>query len=180
MRHAVSLLALTSLTSSVLATPVPNKRTTKSRFSVKQKAQRERRPPQVVHRRTYLKYGVPVPDNVNQAAVNALAAVSSVKVAGNGTGSTDATPFQGDAEYLSTVTIDGTEMVLDFDSGSSDLYVPNDLSFFVSFSGYFLAILPPSCPFACHMFGHDECNSWGHLCHAAIDRVDPVPLRNGN
>ncbi|KAI1801774.1 penicillopepsin [Daldinia bambusicola] len=45
--------------------------------------------------------------------------------AGNGTGLVKATPEANDVEYLSPVTIGGQTLNLDFDSGSSDLWVFN-------------------------------------------------------
>lgn len=44
---------------------------------------------------------------------------------GTGTGMVTATPEQGDVEYLAPVTIGGQTMNMDFDSGSSDLWVFN-------------------------------------------------------
>lgn len=44
---------------------------------------------------------------------------------GAGTGLVTATPEQGDVEYLSPISIGGQTMVMDFDSGSSDLWVFN-------------------------------------------------------
>lgn len=54
---------------------------------------------------------------------NAAAASNTTVAATNGTGFVQATPEQGDVEYLSPVTIGGQTMNMDFDSGSSDLWV---------------------------------------------------------
>ncbi|KUI68913.1 hypothetical protein VM1G_04582 [Cytospora mali] len=63
--------------------------------------------------------------NKGNAAAAAAAASPNTTVAAatNGTGMVTATPEQGDVEYLSPVTIGGQTMNMDFDSGSSDLWV---------------------------------------------------------
>lgn len=43
---------------------------------------------------------------------------------GDSSGSTVATSYQNDAEYLAPVDVVGTTLNLDFDTGSADLYVP--------------------------------------------------------
>ena len=48
---------------------------------------------------------------------------STNSTAGKGTGIVTATPEQGDVEYLSPVTIGGQTINMDFDTGSSDLWV---------------------------------------------------------
>ncbi|KAE9371343.1 acid protease [Stipitochalara longipes BDJ] len=50
---------------------------------------------------------------------------SSNSSASAGTGVVAATPEQGDVEYLAPISIGGQTMVMDFDSGSSDLWVFN-------------------------------------------------------
>ncbi|KAA6412873.1 MAG: aspergillopepsin I [Lasallia pustulata] len=58
----------------------------------------------------YSKYGVAVPEAVAQAAAN-------------NDGTVTATPQQYDSEYLCPVTVGGQTLNLDFDTGSSDLWV---------------------------------------------------------
>ncbi|KUJ16505.1 aspartyl protease [Mollisia scopiformis] len=61
-------------------------------------------------------------------AGTASAAANSTTSATNataGTGVVAATPEQGDVEYLAPISIGGQTMVMDFDSGSSDLWVFN-------------------------------------------------------
>jgi aspergillopepsin I len=76
--------------------------------------------------RTYLKYGVPVPEDIIKAVAHtdALNAAAEVK---RGTGSAAAVPIDErfDIAYVTPVTI-GTPpqtLQLDFDTGSSDLWV---------------------------------------------------------
>ncbi|KAF2230053.1 aspartic protease pepB [Viridothelium virens] len=61
-------------------------------------------------RKTFLKYSKTVPSNVEAAA----AAVS---------GTATTTPEANDAEYLTPVTLGGSTLNLDFDTGSADLWV---------------------------------------------------------
>ena len=66
-------------------------------------------------RRAFKKYGWSVPPSVAKAAAQA------------GGGQTGEVPAQGernDAEYLSPVNIGGQTLMLNFDTGSSDLYGP--------------------------------------------------------
>lgn len=59
------------------------------------------------------------------AAGNTTSAATNVTAAAAGTGVVAATPEQGDVEYLAPVNIGGQTINLDFDSGSSDLWVFN-------------------------------------------------------
>ncbi|KAM3088721.1 hypothetical protein ACMFMG_000350 [Clarireedia jacksonii] len=51
------------------------------------------------------------------------ASSGSANATGAGTGIVAATPEQGDVEYLAVIDIGGQKMTMDFDSGSSDLWV---------------------------------------------------------
>ena len=58
--------------------------------------------------KTYAKFGKPVPDVIAAAAAN-------------NDGTVAANPEQYDSEYLCPVTVGGSSLNLDFDTGSSDL-----------------------------------------------------------
>ena len=70
--------------------------------------------------RAYRKYGWAVPKTMSAAAINATNRATSSQ-----TGSTEATAQEGDAEFLSPVTIGGQSLMMDFDTGSADLWVFN-------------------------------------------------------
>jgi hypothetical protein len=64
--------------------------------------------------RAYRKYGFPLGDRK-------FANTTVSRAAGGMNGQVSADPSNGAAEYVSQVTIGGQTMVLDFDTGSSDL-----------------------------------------------------------
>lgn len=70
--------------------------------------------------RVFAKYGWTLPDGPPADVHNT---VTTVFANTPQTGSVNADPQQYHAEYLSPVTIGGQELQLDFDSGSSDLWV---------------------------------------------------------
>ena len=113
------LLALFFVT--VFSSPIQNK---KRSFKVK----RVPVPNYVPHgpkayRRALVKYGIndisPLP---NSDVAHRLSAATSADIdteeADNG--STTASPTQNDAQFLSPVTVGGQELIMNFDSGSSD------------------------------------------------------------
>ncbi|KAI0173155.1 acid protease [Hypoxylon sp. FL1284] len=61
----------------------------------------------------------------HKGAAAAAGGAGAAAAAGNGTGTVTATPEAGDVEYLAPVNIGGQTLNLDFDSGSSDLWVFN-------------------------------------------------------
>lgn len=70
--------------------------------------------------RAYRKYGWAVPESMDTAVINATNRATS-----NQAGSTQATPEEGDAEFLSPVQIGGQTLMMDLDTGSADLWVFN-------------------------------------------------------
>lgn len=64
--------------------------------------------------KTLKKFGAAVPEHVQAAAAAA---------AGSQEGSVTATPEEYDSEYLCPVSVGGTTLMLDFDTGSADLWV---------------------------------------------------------
>jgi hypothetical protein len=78
------------------------------------------------------KYSMPFPPELaalqtrkihSLAAANASVAATNTSAAAAGTGLVAATPEKGDSEYLAPINIGGQTMNMDFDSGSSDLWV---------------------------------------------------------
>lgn len=76
--------------------------------------------------RAYHKFGNgdKVPTKVAKVAKKAAAARAA---AADPTGDVTATPAQGDVEYLCPVSVGAETLTLDFDTGSSDLWVMSDL-----------------------------------------------------
>lgn len=107
-----SLTALAALTSLASASPVLDKRRT---FSVEQKYNAPKPQVPILMARTYAKYNAVMPVDVANAAAAAV------------TGSVAANPEEYDAEYLCPVNVGGTTMMLDFDTGSADLWVFSNL-----------------------------------------------------
>ncbi|KAK8190567.1 aspartic peptidase domain-containing protein [Phyllosticta capitalensis] len=112
-----STAALVALVGTSLASPVARhefqKRDTYSFRQVQRGTYTKNGPAQVA--KAYKKFGVSVPSVVN-AAVSAAAAAT--------TGSVEATPEDNmDSLYLCPVNVGGTELQLDFDTGSADLWV---------------------------------------------------------
>ena len=84
--------------------------------------------------KSYSKWGLPVPDGLLEShkqqqkkkkkkskGKGGAGAGNSTAAAGTQTGNVTNTPEDGDVEFLSPITVGGQEMVMDFDTGSSDL-----------------------------------------------------------
>ncbi|KAJ9619415.1 hypothetical protein, variant [Exophiala oligosperma] len=111
--HSLTVaLALSALASTSLAKPIPAPEAsvnTKKGFTVNQGPAKPYQAGPVQLLKTYNKYNKPAPADVSNAATS--------------NGSVTATPEQYDAEYLCPVSIGGQTLNLDFDTGSSDLWV---------------------------------------------------------
>ncbi len=108
MQLSSSLLLVALLLTAVLAAPARPQRKGRS-FKVDRvrRSNHVRNGPAAL-RKAYNKYGWTMPETVTHAT-------------GGETGDVPATPKQGDAEFLSPVSIGGQTLMLDFDTGSSDL-----------------------------------------------------------
>jgi hypothetical protein len=108
-----SIAALAGLSSLAFATPIDKveKRAAAS-FRINQvEAGPSRKVGAIALQKAFHKYSKPVPQHVADA----------VDAAQSGT--VTANPEQYDSEYLCPVSVGGTTMHLDFDTGSADLYV---------------------------------------------------------
>lgn len=134
------LLLFTILVTLALSAPAPSAPQKRGQtFKVKRVAN-----PNFVRRdgaaaliKAYRKFGMPLPTELaatierktkHNGTSTAVTAKSNSTVAatnGTGSGTVAATPESGDVEYLSPVNIGGQTMNMDFDSGSSDLWVFN-------------------------------------------------------
>lgn len=125
MASVTSLLLATSLICATFAAPTQHK---KRSFKIDRVRQANYVPngPAAL-RRAYLKFGLDdisfLPDANVAASINADTAAA----AGTGTeqGQVSASPTQNDAEFLSPVTVGGQTIVMNFDTGSSDMWVFN-------------------------------------------------------
>lgn len=81
------------------------------------------------YKRALLKFGFEgIEFRKGGAIANALAAANPAQLSQNGTGDNGevtATASDNDAQFVSPVTVGGQQLVMTFDSGSSDMYVLN-------------------------------------------------------
>lgn len=78
--------------------------------------------------KAYQKYGFPISNAMTQAVAQSKIGASANVVSHSTAkrdGSTDATPEQADSEFLSPVDFGGQKLMMDFDTGSSDIWVFN-------------------------------------------------------
>lgn len=116
MAPITSILALASIASLAVGSPMElNKRTQKFRLDQAATGRVKLRSGPIDMEKTLKKYGATVPETVSKAAAAAAA--------GSQEGSVTATPEEYDSEYLCPVSVGGTTLMLDFDTGSADLWV---------------------------------------------------------
>lgn len=73
--------------------------------------------------KAYAKFGIPgLEFRAKKQPKPIVAASNTTGTAGTDNGNVTATGVQSDAEFLSPVTVGGQQMVMDFDTGSSDMY----------------------------------------------------------
>ena len=115
MSPIVSVLAVAGLASLAAASPLAAPEVNSRSFSVNQVPSSKvvRRSGAIEIQKTFKKFNKAVPEDVATAASAAAAAEGSVT----------ANPEQYDSEYLAPVSVGGTTLNLDFDTGSSDLWV---------------------------------------------------------
>lgn len=120
MMHSLQavLLIVSLLTTDTIAAPHIQKRS----FVHHVKRSINRRDPALgpnAMLKAYAKYGFSTVSHQTNGTAGAVTAAAG----GTGTGTVAAVPEPNAAEYLSPVTIGGQTVTLDFDTGSSDLYV---------------------------------------------------------
>nr|QDD56410.1 aspartic protease APA1 [Evansstolkia leycettana] len=130
MRFLISLALLLCLSYDALAVPAPSRPQRKGRsFKVDRIRRRVAHGPSAL-RKAYAKYGIvpthfgldlldfePIdPHQSSSTAVDDVAQPAE-------TGAVSASAVQGGAEFVSPVTIGGQKVVMDFDTGSSDMWV---------------------------------------------------------
>ncbi|KAL9110155.1 MAG: hypothetical protein Q9227_005215 [Pyrenula ochraceoflavens] len=134
MSRLQSFLTVILLITAVIAAPAPQKRS----FKVARLRQRNyvANGPRALAR-AYAKYGINMPNQGMGLPALDFSSKTNLKLSpidnkasnGTGTGSEDgtvtATGTQNDSEFLSPVQVGGQTMVMDFDSGSSDMWVFN-------------------------------------------------------
>lgn len=72
-------------------------------------------------RKAYTKFGIEGSALLPELAVHTTLTASEKAASSNESGDVTATPTQDDAEFLSPISVGGQTMVMDFDTGSSDL-----------------------------------------------------------
>ena len=76
----------------------------------------------VAMRKAYTKFGIEGTGLLPELAVKTTLVPAEKAASSSGeTGDVTATPVQDDAEFLSPISVGGQTLVMDFDTGSSDL-----------------------------------------------------------
>lgn len=125
MAQTLLIFVFALLCTSIFA--IPTKPLRKRSFKVTRVEQKNYVPNgRAAMKRAYLKFGLGDIDfNPDGEVAAKIKAASDTAVNGPGTedGTTPATGTQNDAQFLSPVTVGGQRLVMNFDSGSSDMYV---------------------------------------------------------
>ena len=128
MQRSIQLLAIFAAFCAVaLSSPIKQQHQSKKRsFKVSRIRQRNFVPDGgIALRKSYTKFGIEGYGFVPELDISTTLVPFSELAASTGTGSENgavsASPSQNDAEFLSPVSIGGQTLVMDFDSGSSDM-----------------------------------------------------------
>jgi hypothetical protein len=126
-RSIQSLVVLVLLCTFALSAPTQRQQKKRS-FKVSRIRQRDFVPNgSIALRKAYAKFGLQGFGLVPELDIATSLVPVSVLAASNSTGSENgdvsATSSQNDAEFLSPVTVGGQTLVMNFDTGSSDMYV---------------------------------------------------------
>lgn len=119
-----SLLLVTLLISVALTAPAPARHLRKRSFKIPRVQQHNYVPDGTFAlRKAYRKFGIGTLDTYPGTRFAPNLAVVNNKNGGNETedGEVSASPIQNDAEFLSPVSVGGQTLVMNFDSGSSDM-----------------------------------------------------------
>ncbi len=125
MPRLSALLTIALFLSLVFATPIHQKK--KRSFKIKRVPNPNYKPNgPAAYRRALFKFGfddisfTPGGEVASRIKAATAAALNST---GDENGETSASPSQNNAQFLSPVTVGGQQLVMNFDSGSSDMYV---------------------------------------------------------
>ena len=120
MLRLLSLLLVTFLFTCALAAPHPAKKRSFTIHRVRQTNYVPNGPYQLS--KAYSKFGIPgLEFRAKKRPTPVAAASNTTSTTGNDDGNVTATGSQGDAEFLSPVSVGGQQLVMDFDTGSSDM-----------------------------------------------------------
>src|SRR5271154_760878 len=123
MHHLHPFFCVALLLTSVLSAPIqPQKRS----FKINRIRQANYVPngPKAL-RKAYVKFGFDDISFLPPVDIANVSAEGAVTLVGTDNGDVSASPTQNDAEFLSPVLVGGQTLVMDFDTGSSDMWVFN-------------------------------------------------------
>ena len=126
MHYSIQILAVFALLCTVaLSSPIPHQQKKRS-FKVSRIRQRDFAPDGTVAlRKSYTKFGIAgygfVPELDVSSDLIPFSELDAASGTGSGGGSVAASSSQNDAEFLSPVSVGGQTLVMNFDTGSSDM-----------------------------------------------------------